>query len=228
MKTNAGKKSEPRLRDFKENFPKLRGDNETQKEFAERIGVSLPTAGFYINGDRLPDALVLKNICQRCDVSADFLLGLQKEPRASIDEQGAHKLTGLSSRAIEVLEKLNKSGDNSSLLAAISLLIVQEERPSFTENTSDNEILQAIYDCSRRSAMSTINAFLLTQESNQHSVFTTNGDIVQNFASAPSAELTFGCNNSEIIESVLLNRLRDQLKFLKETFVQGGAEHGEH
>ena len=46
---------------FAERFSKLRRD-ESQKDFAERIGISRPTVGFYENGDRLPQADVLKQI----------------------------------------------------------------------------------------------------------------------------------------------------------------------
>ena len=60
---------------FRERFSKLRGD-ESQKDFATRIGISRPTVGFYENGDRLPQADVLKQIAERCGVSTDWLLGL--------------------------------------------------------------------------------------------------------------------------------------------------------
>lgn len=60
---------------FQERFSKLRGD-ESQKDFAARIGISRPTVGFYENGDRLPQADVLKQIAERCGVSTDWLLGL--------------------------------------------------------------------------------------------------------------------------------------------------------
>lgn len=60
---------------FAERFSKLRRD-ESQKDFAERIGISRPTVGFYENGDRLPQADVLKQIAERCGVSTDWLLGL--------------------------------------------------------------------------------------------------------------------------------------------------------
>ena len=60
---------------FRERFSKLRGD-ESQKDFATRIGISRPTVGFYENGDRLPQADVLKQIAERCGVSTDWLLSL--------------------------------------------------------------------------------------------------------------------------------------------------------
>lgn len=60
---------------FQERFRLLRGDL-TQEEFANKIGISRPTVGFYENGERMPDALVLKRIADTCDTSIDWLFGL--------------------------------------------------------------------------------------------------------------------------------------------------------
>lgn len=64
-----------RFSKFKERLNILKGDM-TIKAFAEKVGVSLPTAGFYLHGDRLPDALGVHDIASKCEVSADWLLGL--------------------------------------------------------------------------------------------------------------------------------------------------------
>lgn len=61
--------------EFAKRFNKLRG-SESQKDFAIRLGISRPTVGFYENGSRLPQADVLKQIAERCNVSTDWLLGL--------------------------------------------------------------------------------------------------------------------------------------------------------
>lgn len=62
---------------FAERFARLRGE-KTQGEFSEFLGISRPTVGFYENGTRLPDAAVLCQIAQRCNVSADWLLGISE------------------------------------------------------------------------------------------------------------------------------------------------------
>lgn len=62
---------------FAERFAELRGD-KTQGEFAEFLGISRPTVGFYENGTRLPDAAVLCQIAKKCGVSADWLLGISE------------------------------------------------------------------------------------------------------------------------------------------------------
>lgn len=60
---------------FAERLAELKGDMSVP-EFAEKIGVARQTAGFYLKGDRAPDSEMLCQICQRCGVSADWLLGL--------------------------------------------------------------------------------------------------------------------------------------------------------
>ena len=66
-----------RTTEFAERFAKLRMDlRMSQDKFADFLGISRPTVGFYENGKRQPDAFVLKQIAERCGVSADYLLGL--------------------------------------------------------------------------------------------------------------------------------------------------------
>ena len=64
-----------RLPIFTERFRELQGER-SNTEFADFLGISRQTVGFYFNGDRVPDALTLVKISQRCGVSADWLLGL--------------------------------------------------------------------------------------------------------------------------------------------------------
>lgn len=85
---------------FAARFSELRGER-TQAEFAEFLGISRPTVGFYENGDRIPDALVLKQIAERCDVTTDYLVGLSDNKTYSNAEIG--EATGLSDNAIETL-----------------------------------------------------------------------------------------------------------------------------
>ena len=60
---------------FCERFAGLRG-GRSQAEYAKFLGISRATVGFYENGERVPDANVLKKICEACEVTADYLLGL--------------------------------------------------------------------------------------------------------------------------------------------------------
>ena len=76
---------ERRMPVFADRFIELRG-KRTQEEFAKFLGISRPTVGFYESGQRIPDALILRQIAEKCNVSADYLLGLtdEKTPDQSI------------------------------------------------------------------------------------------------------------------------------------------------
>lgn len=90
---------------FAERFLKLRRD-QTQAEFAEFLGVSRPTVGFYESGERIPDAITLERIARRCNVSADWLLGLSDNPSVKENNQIAQKTLGISPEAVENLAKV--------------------------------------------------------------------------------------------------------------------------
>jgi len=83
----------------------------TQEEFAKFTGLSRPTVCFYLNGERIPDAETLKQICERCQVSADWLLGLSsiKSPGENIREAAAY--TGLSEDAVIAFHMQSKDPD---------------------------------------------------------------------------------------------------------------------
>lgn len=72
-------------------------------EFAAFLGMSRQTVGFYCNGDRIPDAEGLKEIAVKCNVSADWLLGMSDVRDTDVDIKQIHKYTGLSPNAIETL-----------------------------------------------------------------------------------------------------------------------------
>lgn len=93
---------EQRMPVFKERFTQLRG-NMTQAQFADFLGISRPTIGFYESGSRIPDAIGVRNIAEKCKVSADWLLGLSDVRSPDMDLQSACKYTGLSEKAIDVL-----------------------------------------------------------------------------------------------------------------------------
>lgn len=102
---------------FADRFRELRGER-TQAEFADFLGISRPTVGFYENGDRVPDAIILKQIAERCGVTSDYLLGLSDNRTAGNADIGAE--IGLSDEAIRVLkaahmEKKTFKKDNERL-----------------------------------------------------------------------------------------------------------------
>jgi len=95
---------------FQERFNKLRGEL-SQDDFAKKIGISRPTVGFYENGERLPDALVLKKIAESCNASIDWLLGLTDVETGNADDIAVEKQFGLSVNAIPILREYKENAD---------------------------------------------------------------------------------------------------------------------
>lgn len=97
-------KKPPRLKVFQERFDLLRkehGSNNT--DFAKFLDMSRQTVGFYLNGDRVPDALNLIKIAEKCNVSADWLLGLTDEKTPNTEIRSMCVYTGFSSDLVKVI-----------------------------------------------------------------------------------------------------------------------------
>ena len=102
------KKAPARFPAFQKAFVELMGDMTIQ-EFADKLGMSRATVGFYSAGQRIPDAWGIKTIAEKCGVSADWLLGLSESPNPDIDLREMRDYTGLSDKAIEILHNFSKS-----------------------------------------------------------------------------------------------------------------------
>lgn len=108
---------------FAERFSKLRGDR-TQEEFAKFLGISRPTVGFYENGTRLPDALVLCQIAEKCNVSTDWILGLSNYKNSGTANLSVEDI-GLSENATTTLAELSQGGRavDAKKIAVLNLLL---------------------------------------------------------------------------------------------------------
>ena len=139
------KDDETRLPIFRERFEVLRA-GRSNTEFAEFLGMSRQTVGFYLNGDRIPDAIGLMEIAQKCNVSADWLLGLSDTKSLDGEEKQVCKYTGLSRYAISQLHKM--SLDNS---------YVNKLGIDFIEKLLDRHIIR-FEDCAWHSVFAEVQA----------------------------------------------------------------------
>lgn len=139
----ATQKIDVRFPVFRERFCTLRGDM-TQDEFAKKLGFSRPTIGLYESGSRIPDALALRTIAEKCDVSADWLVGLSSAKTANITTQGICKETGLSEEAVNELAKWNTIG-SKVFSSTISLLLWDVLMAVDDKRESQRSILSLIY-----------------------------------------------------------------------------------
>ena len=91
-----------RLPIFTERFRELQG-KQSNTEFSNFLGISRQSVGFYLNGDRVPDALTLAKIAKKCKVSTDWLLGLSITRSNDYDVQQIRNATGLSEESVTAL-----------------------------------------------------------------------------------------------------------------------------
>lgn len=125
---------------FAERFNELRGA-ESQKDFAERIGVSRPTVGFYENGDRLPQADVLAQIADRCGVTSDWLLGLSDYTydasrqitlaELGFSEKAANQIASIAGAAETAADLGNQASEKVSSVENPCEYTLQEEARAF-------------------------------------------------------------------------------------------------
>lgn len=101
--SRAKKEEAPRFPEFRVAFLDLMGDM-TLQEFADKLGMSRATVGFYAAGKRIPDALGVKTIAEKCNVSADWLLGLSETKEICGDVNLVCNYTQLNADAIETIK----------------------------------------------------------------------------------------------------------------------------
>ena len=100
------KKAEKRFPIFQDRLWQLRG-KMSNTEFADFLGMSRQTIVFYLNGDRIPDILVLAQIAKKCNVSADWLIGLSPERAINGDLAQACRYIGLPADSTKKLHELS-------------------------------------------------------------------------------------------------------------------------
>ena len=135
-------RSENRLPIFTERFRKLQGER-SNTEFANYLGISRQTVGFYCNGDRLPDIVTLKMIAEKCDVSADWLLGSTDISNSDIKKRDICQKLGLSPDTVDALRRFANSNTlHHSFIARFfeDVLVWQETN---LEHTCENIVLAA-------------------------------------------------------------------------------------
>lgn len=119
MKRSTGEND--RLPIFTKRFRKLQGER-TNTEFADYLGISRQTVGFYCNGDRIPDAQILRDIAKKCNVSSDWLLGLTDIQNPDANFAFALQCLGLSDSSAKTLLAMKKDSESKNLPESAKLL----------------------------------------------------------------------------------------------------------
>ena len=92
---------------FSARIRKLREErNQNQGQFADSVGISRGAMSYYEQEARTPDIGVLRAICEECNVSADYLIGLIPDRNHAVSDVCLE--TGLYPNAVQRLRLLKQ------------------------------------------------------------------------------------------------------------------------
>ena len=87
----------------------------TIEQFADMVGISKSTLGYYENGKRMPDIEILARIADTLNVNADYLIGRTNTTALKGKMKTVCEFTGLSDCAVEYLSELVQNKDYEKL-----------------------------------------------------------------------------------------------------------------
>lgn len=87
----------------------------TIEQFADMVGISKSTLGYYENDKRMPDIEILVRIADTLNVNADYLIGRTNTTAQKGKMKTVCEFTGLSDCAVEYLSELVKNKDYAKL-----------------------------------------------------------------------------------------------------------------
>ena len=87
----------------------------TIEQFADMVGISKSTLGYYENDKRMPDIEILARIADTLNVNADYLIGRTNTTALKGKMKTVCEFTGLSDNATEYLAELVKDKDYEKL-----------------------------------------------------------------------------------------------------------------
>lgn len=94
----------------------LREENEyTQKDIADKIGLTKSAYGYYERGKSVPDAQTLVQLSKIFDVTTDYLLGL------SDDKKPIEDLTEKQKQALRLADQLSDEEFDNIIRLVISM-----------------------------------------------------------------------------------------------------------
>ena len=87
----------------------------TIEQFADMVGISKSTLGYYENDKRMPDIKILSRIADTMNVNADYLIGRTNTTALKGKMKTVCEFTGLSDSAAEFLAQLVQGKDYAKL-----------------------------------------------------------------------------------------------------------------
>jgi transcriptional regulator with XRE-family HTH domain len=203
-------------RTFSERIRKLRAERGmNQGQFADFVGVSRGAMSYYEQEARTPDIAVLKSICEKCGVSADYMLGLIPDQNYAVSDVSLE--TGLSPLSVHKLRLINKlvNTHTQSLEEMLGAYEDVKEAMKTLALTSLTEVLNILLESDEgTSLLVLLGAIILGAE-----VYT--GDIQPRVlikSNSKSAELAYMLEESDLTAALWLkiqadaNHLRDDVQ----------------
>jgi len=97
---------------FAERIKELRTElGLNQGEFADKVGVSRGAMSYYEQEARTPDLNVLHSICEKCGVSADYMIGLIPDRDRAVSDVCLE--TDLLPKAVKTLQLIKRIKDST-------------------------------------------------------------------------------------------------------------------
>lgn len=118
----------------------------TIEQFAEAVGISKSTVGYYENNNRMPDIEILSRITNVLNVSADYLIGKTNTTATKGKTKTVCDFTGLSDTTVEYLAELVKNRDYGKLSVINYLFdeLKQDYAFYFYEENNEGELAESI------------------------------------------------------------------------------------
>lgn len=244
--------NEGRFPIFQERFLKERQRRKlSQADFAVFLGISRPTVGFYENGERLPDALTLRKIAEKCEVTSDYLLGLSLSRKPENTNIG--KRLGLSDNAIRVLELYNGECNGEILIPTINLLIEQatpvpffgnwiysypegatEDEMRIIDQLEEKEYQELEEDWASHhyvNLLSSIEKYLIVNPTDNELIdISINGDLEKRSTLPPKhirLDTVISISSKTIVDDIFLMEIQETAKKLKEKLVQSKQKNAQ-
>lgn len=120
----------------------------TIEQFADMVGISKSTLGYYENDKRMPDIEILARIANVLNVNADYLIGRTNTTAQKGKMKTVCEFTGLSDNAAEYLAQLVKDKDYEKL-SVINRLFQElcEDYEFYSGEDEASSVLGALFRC---------------------------------------------------------------------------------
>ena len=120
----------------------------TIEQFADMVGISKSTLGYYENDKRMPDIEILARIANVLNVSTDYLIGRTNTTARKGKLKTVCDFTGLSDQAAEYLSELVENRDYAKL-SVINRLFKElcEDYAFYSGEDEASSVLGSLFRC---------------------------------------------------------------------------------